>query len=131
VARALAAVPFVVVHASQDVDGLSDLAHVVLADANLHEQEGTFVNYQWRVQRFARAFPPPGMARPAANVLADLAQRLEAPAAIDPQATGSKIFDALAVAVPAFAGMTWDGLGRYGAILPEHAAKAEVTAGER
>ena len=124
VARALAAVPFVAVHTSEDVDGLADLAHAVLADANVHEQEGTYVNALWRVQRFLRAFPPPGMARPAANVLAELALYLDAPAPVDPQATGSVIFDALSAAVPAFAGLTWNGLGRYGAILPEHAGEA-------
>ena len=128
VARALAAVPFVVVHASADVDGLSDLAHVVLADGNVHEQEGTYVNAFHRVQRFLRAFPPPGMARPAANVLADLMARLGATPPVAATATGSVMFDAMAAAVPAFAGLTWNGLGRYGAPLPE-AATASAARG--
>ncbi|MEO6462881.1 MAG: molybdopterin-dependent oxidoreductase, partial [Candidatus Eisenbacteria bacterium] len=131
VARALAAVPFVVVHTSEDLDALADLAHVVLADANVHEQEGTFVNALWRVQRFLRAFPPPGMARPAGNVLADLAQRLGAVPPVDPPATGSLIFDALAAAVPAFAGLTWHGLGRYGTVLAAHAQEPQTASRER
>ncbi len=131
VARALAAVPFVVVHASADVAGLADRAHAILADANVHEQEGTFVNATWRVQRFLRAFPPPGMARPASGVLAELAQRLGTAPAVDPQATGPGIFDALAAATPAFAGLTWNGLGRYGSVLPAHAAEPVTASGER
>jgi predicted molibdopterin-dependent oxidoreductase YjgC len=122
VARALRAVPFVVVHARSALDGLGELAHAILADGNVHEQEGTFVNALRRVQRFARAFPPPGMARPAANVLAELMGRLGAQAPVEPTAAGSRIFDALAQAVPAFSGLTWNGLGRYGAPLPEAAA---------
>jgi NADH-quinone oxidoreductase subunit G len=131
VARALAAVPFVVVHASEDVDGLAGLAHAILADANVHEQEGTYVNALWRVQRFLRAFPPPGMARPASGVLAELAQRLGAAPPVDPQATGSTIFDTLAAAVPAFAGLSWKGLGRYGSVLPAHAAEPQTASRER
>jgi predicted molibdopterin-dependent oxidoreductase YjgC len=65
-------------------------------------------------------------------VLAELSSRLGAPPPVEPQATGTRIFDALAAAVPAFAGLTWDALGRYGRVLPAHAPKAAaVAAGER
>jgi NADH-quinone oxidoreductase subunit G len=131
VARALAAVPFVAVHTSQDLDGLAELSHVILADANVHEQEGSFVNALWRVQRFLRAFPPPGTARPATSVLAELAARLDAPAGIEPASSGSAIFDAMAQGAPAFRGLTWNGLGRYGAVLEAHAPQAAGAVGAR
>jgi len=118
VARALACVPFVVVHAAKAVPGLEAVAHAILADANVHEQEGTFVNAGQRVQRFQRVMPPAAMARPASELLADLAARLGRPL---PAAGGSALFDALAQAHPAFAGLTWTGLGRSGALLPQHA----------
>jgi NADH-quinone oxidoreductase subunit G len=118
VVDALKKVPFVVVHAWRRTAGLEDVAHVVLADATHLEQEGTFVNAQGRVQRFQRAYPPVGMARPAAGVLADLAARLGGALPIGP---GSALFDAMAKAEPAFAGLTWSGLGAHGAPLPAHA----------
>ncbi|MEP7028839.1 MAG: 2Fe-2S iron-sulfur cluster-binding protein, partial [Candidatus Eisenbacteria bacterium] len=67
---ALAKVPFVVVHAARNAPLLTDLAHVVLADASHLEQAGTFVNGTGRVQRFTAAFAPAARARPAAAVLA-------------------------------------------------------------
>jgi NADH-quinone oxidoreductase subunit G len=131
VARALAAVPFVVVHATEDVAGLGELAHAILADGNVHEQEGTYVNALWRVQRFLRAFPPPGMARPATGVLAELMQRLGTAPPVEPVASGSVIFDAVAREVPAFGGLTWNGLGRYGAPLPARAGEPATATRER
>jgi len=113
---ALRKVPFVVVHAHKNAPGLTDLAHVVFADASHLEQEGTFVNAQGRVQRFAAAFPPAGRARPAAAVIAALASRL-GPAL--PTGTGSALFDAMAQAEPAFTGLTFVGLGRSGQPLAQ------------
>jgi NADH-quinone oxidoreductase subunit G len=118
VARALAGVPFVVVHAAHRVPALDTMAHVVLADATVHEQDGTFVNAMQRVQRFARVMPPAGMARPAAAVLADLAGRLGTPL---PTTTEAALFDVMAQTNSAFAGLTWTGLGRTGALLPQFA----------
>ena len=115
VARALAKVPFVVVHAAHALPAVAAVAHAILADAEAHEQEGTFVNAQGRVQRVECVMPPAAMARPAGAVLADLAARLDGTL---PGGTGSEIFAALAAAHPSFAGLTWAALGRYGAMLP-------------
>jgi NADH-quinone oxidoreductase subunit G len=112
---ALRKVPFVVVHAFRNVPGLTDVAQVVLADASHLEQEGTFVNALGRIQRLEAAFPPPGRARPATAVLAELAERM---GGILPTGRGARLFDAMAEAEPAFAGLTWNGLGRQGAPLP-------------
>jgi len=119
---ALAKVPCVVVHAYRNAPALTDVAHVVLPDASHLEQEGTFVNAQGRVQRFAMVFPPPGQARPATAVLAQLAERLDASL---PTGEGHVLFDVMAKAEPAFAGLTWAGLGRTG--LPLATAEAVAT----
>ena len=112
---ALSRVPFMVVHARRNAPGLTDLAHVVLPDASHLEQEGTFVNGMGRVQRFAPAFPPPGRARAASEVLAALAHRL---GTTFPAGGGSALFAAMALAEPAFGGLTWSGLGKTGQPLP-------------
>lgn len=44
---------------------LADAAHVVLPVATHVEDEGTFVNFQGRAQRFVRAYAPKGASRPA------------------------------------------------------------------
>ena len=58
-ADALAAVPFIAVMASHDGPGL-ERAHVVLPAAVWAEVDGTFTNYQRRVQRIRRAVAAPG-----------------------------------------------------------------------
>src|SRR5262249_7166526 len=77
VRRALSRVEHVVVHATHEDPGL-ELATVVFPDATHLETDGTFVNYQGRVQAFREAFPPPGEARPAVRVLGQLASRVGA-----------------------------------------------------
>ncbi len=51
-------------------------AQVVLPIANVAEEDGTFVNRDGRAQRYFQAKPAPGMARPAAWVLGELAAAL-------------------------------------------------------
>src|SRR5205823_11530521 len=76
-------------------------ADVVLPIANVAEEDGTFVNRDGRVQRYFQAKAPPGMARPAWWVLAELlaalwggrGERLSGPDAV---------FDRLAGAVGPF-----------------------------
>jgi len=53
-------------------------AAVVLPCANMAEEDGTFRNIQGRVQAYSQAKPAPGMARPAAWILAELSERLAA-----------------------------------------------------
>lgn len=51
-------------------------ADVVLPAAAFAEVEGTMTNLEGRVQKVNRLVPPPGQARPANEILADLAQRV-------------------------------------------------------
>jgi NADH-quinone oxidoreductase subunit G len=112
VRRSLAHVDQVVVHALHETPALG-LATVVLPDAAHTEMEGTFVNYAERVQRFRRAFPPPGMARPAAVVLADLAARRGETV---PRGKAEELFALIGRDEPAFAGLDYARLGNFGAV---------------
>jgi NADH-quinone oxidoreductase subunit G len=87
-------------------------ATVVLPIANCMEEEGTFTNLRGRVQRFLQAKAAPGVARPSYFVLGDL---LAASGEGSGFWTAGQTFDALATEVPAFAGLSYDGLGLRGA----------------
>ena len=111
VQRALARVEHVIVHATHEAPGLS-LASIVFPDAVHVEYDGTFVNYQGRVQRFRQAYLPGVGVRPAAQVLHDLAAG--SGVALPPVAPAA-LFAAMTQAEPAFAGLGFDALGLYGA----------------
>jgi len=89
-------------------------AMVVLPIANYAEEDGTFTNLRGRVQRFAQAKAAPGMARPSWWVVGDL---LAALGKGEAYYLASEAFSALASEVPAFAGMTYDGLGMRGLVV--------------
>jgi NADH-quinone oxidoreductase subunit G len=94
------------------------------------ENTGSFVNSEWRVQRFAAAFPPPGQVRGGVEVLSDLLTRFDARfAGLDAPA----VFDQLAARLPAFAGLRWATLAATGSELkvPEgHRPEPQLTAPE-
>ncbi|MBX9927646.1 MAG: (2Fe-2S)-binding protein [Gemmatimonadaceae bacterium] len=96
--------------------------NVVLPIANMAEEEGTFTNLRGRVQRFLQAKAAPGMARPSWFVLADLATQLGQPAV---HFTAGAVFDALAKAEGAFAGLSYDTVALKGKLA------AGATAGAR
>jgi NADH-quinone oxidoreductase subunit G len=111
---AVAAVPFVVVMATHESPEL-DRAHVVLPAAMWAEAEGTFTNYQRRVQRVRRAFPPPGTARSRWELAAGLLQRL---GATFPATSARDAFALLAGSVPDYSGLDYRVLGSTGRALP-------------
>jgi NADH-quinone oxidoreductase subunit G len=86
---------------------LAQAADVVLPVATAVERGGSFVNVAWRLQGFTAAFPPPAQVRPTVEVLTSWAGLAEA-----------AVFDRLASAVPAFAGLTLAGLPATGHPLP-------------
>ncbi len=120
-ADALAKVPFVAVMATHEGPEL-DKAHVVLPAAMWAETEGTFTNYQRRVQRFRRAFPPVGHARARWELATALLRRLGQPLAA---ASARDVFGLLAKAVADYAGLDYKVLGSTGRALalPEGAAQ--------
>ena len=88
------------------------LPTVVLPIANVAEEEGTFTNLRGRVQRFLQAKAAPGLARPSWFALADLNGALGSNAEYF---LPGAVFGALAAAEPAFAGLSYETLGLYGA----------------
>jgi NADH-quinone oxidoreductase subunit G len=94
-------------------------ADVVLPIANVAEEEGTFVNRDGRVQRYAQAKPAPGMTRPAWWVLGELSA---AAGAGDAPASAADAFEQLTGAVDAFAGLSHAALGAAGRVIARGAA---------
>jgi NADH-quinone oxidoreductase subunit G len=102
---------------------VAQAADVALPVAHHGEKDGTFVNVEWRVQRFQRAFPPPGQTRAAVEVLGDLLGRSEAGWA---NAAPGAVFDRLAAELPAFAGLSWHDLPATGATLHVPEAQSRI-----
>ncbi len=93
---------------------LAEAADLALPVATHAERDGTFVNSQQRLQRFRRAFFPPGQARSGVEVLTDLLSRLEP--GWGGLSTGA-VFGRLAAAVPAFAGLAFETIPAEGVEL--------------
>jgi NADH-quinone oxidoreductase subunit G len=89
----------------------SELAHLVLPSAAWVEREGTFTNFEGRVQRFRTAVEPFGSARPDWDVLGQALATVTGEAA---PVRAEQWFRRLAEAVPAFAGMTYRSIGDAG-----------------
>ena len=88
-------------------------AHLVVPTAAWVERDGTFTNFEGRVQRFRPALAPLGEARPAWEIVGQVLGALGAA----PSATRTEHwFRALAAAVPAFAGMSYQAIGDTGAV---------------
>ncbi|HSW30021.1 MAG TPA: 2Fe-2S iron-sulfur cluster-binding protein [Longimicrobiales bacterium] len=96
----------------------TEAAHLVLPITTFAEQEGTFINFQGRVQRFWPALSGPGAARPAWFALGALVAQLTS---TDVIRSAADAFARMAQQVPAFAGLTYDDLGTRGAVVSETA----------
>ena len=106
--------------------GAARNADAVLPITTFAEMDGTFTNFEGRVQRFHQALTPPGLARPGWMVLSRVLTRLGDGAAVNDIRSA---FERMATDAPAFAGLTWDGLGLKGAPAAGlAAAPAEVDA---
>jgi NADH-quinone oxidoreductase subunit G len=113
-APALDKVPFVAAMATHEGPEL-DRAHCVLPAALWAEAEGTFTNYQRRVQRLRRAVPPPGDARPRWELAAGLLARLGRPLLAS---SARELFASAAKATPGYDGLDHRALGAEGRVLP-------------
>jgi NADH-quinone oxidoreductase subunit G len=92
-------------------------AHLVLASAAYAECDGTFTNFQGRVQRFRRALDPLGDALPGWEILARLGRALGSQDQLFSAERAEQVFSALATSRPPFAGMTYRGLGDAGRMI--------------
>jgi predicted molibdopterin-dependent oxidoreductase YjgC len=100
-------------------------AHWALPTAAYVEKDGTFVNCHGRVQRIGRAFAPLGDSREDWRVLLELAGKLGLK--WDWQ-TPEQIFSALARAVPALDGLSYEAIGERGISVADKLAPGKVPA---
>jgi NADH-quinone oxidoreductase subunit G len=110
---ALARVPFVAVMATHDEPALG-LATVVLPAALWAEIEGSYTNYQRRVQRLRLAVLPPGDAQPRWKHAGAILERLGKPLGA---ASAREVFSLLAAALPDYASLDYRSLGKSGRAL--------------
>jgi predicted molibdopterin-dependent oxidoreductase YjgC len=103
-----------VVFQGTNANAVSARAHLVLPSAAYAEREGTFTNFQGRVQRFRTAVEPLGEARPDWAVLGRLGQRLGLADPVASAERAEQVFAAVAAAVPAFADLSYRVLGDAG-----------------
>jgi NADH-quinone oxidoreductase subunit G len=91
------------------------LAHFVLPGCAHAEKRGTFTNGKGRVQKFMKAVEPPGDARPEWEFLHELSINF---AGRSGYVSIEGLFNQMAKDVPAFADLTWGGLGDLGVTVP-------------
>jgi NADH-quinone oxidoreductase subunit G len=106
--------PFVVVMASHD-DLVLESAHVVLPTSVWAEGDGTFTNYQRRVQRIRAAVPAPHGSLPRWELAGALLRRL---GVSFEAATAREVFSLLARAVPDYGALSHRTLDPEGHPLP-------------
>jgi NADH-quinone oxidoreductase subunit G len=118
---ALRAVP-TLVYMGSNANRTSARAHLVLPSAAWVEREGTFTNFEGRVQRFRTATEPLGEARPAWSVLGQVLALV----GVDPQASRSAHwFRMLTATVPAFRGLAYESIGDGGQEIQAAASTTE------
>jgi predicted molibdopterin-dependent oxidoreductase YjgC len=102
--------------------------HLVVPAAMWAETDGTFTNYQRRVQRFRRAFAGPGSSTPRWELTARVLKRLGAPFAAG---STREVFGLLAKGVADYAGLDHRSVGATGRALkqgPDDVATQEARA---
>ena len=92
----------------------STRAHLVLPSAAYVEREGTFTNFQGRVQRLRTALDPLEQARPDWLILSFIGKALGFQDPVFSAERAEQVFSALASSVPAFGGMTYRNIGDAG-----------------
>ncbi len=106
-----------VIFQGTNANDASARAHLCLPSAAYVEREGTFTNFQGRVQRFRTALEPLAEARPDWLILSMIGKALGLKDPVFSAERAEQVFNALATAVPAFAGMTYRGIGDTGATV--------------
>jgi NADH-quinone oxidoreductase subunit G len=103
-----------VIFTGSNANATSERAHWVLPAAAWVEREGTFTNFEGRVQRFRTAVEPLGSALPAWELLGRVLAALGGTPA---GARAELWFRDLAASVAAFAGMTYQAIGDGGRMI--------------
>ncbi|GBC84570.1 NADH-quinone oxidoreductase chain 3 [bacterium HR11] len=105
----------------------TSLAHLILPAAPFAEKEGTFVNAQYRIQRFWPAVRPYKQARPDWVIFQDVARALGLPGWNYIRA--EDVFQEMARRFPVFQGLDYATIGDRGVALQVERAAAPVGAG--
>jgi NADH-quinone oxidoreductase subunit G len=103
-----------IIYLGTHANATSAAAKVVLPTLHTFEKSGTFVNQQFRIQKFAAAVPGP---QGASNDLAVLAKFLAAVGAAAPASEIHGLWTTLAASVPALATMRYKNLPETGLLL--------------
>jgi NADH-quinone oxidoreductase subunit G len=106
-----------VIFQGTNANDASARAHLVVPSAAYVERDGTFTNFEGRVQRFRTALDPLGEARPDWLILSMIGKALGFQDPVFSAERAEQVFNALAAAVPAFTGMTYRGIGDTGAAV--------------
>ena len=95
-------------------NGTCDYADVVLPSAVYAEKDGTFTNFQGRVQRIRPAFPPLGEAKGEWEIISALAERLGETFSFK---QSSDLMKGLSETVKSFKGLDYKVIGKQGVLL--------------
>ena len=125
VRAAIAAVPSVI-FSGTNANRTTALAHRVLPSAAWVEREGTFTNFEGRVQRFRTALDPFGESVADWDLLGRVGKALgvDVPAAPDGATRAEHWFRDLAAVVPGFSGLSYRTIGDGGQMMLPAAAVA-------
>jgi NADH-quinone oxidoreductase subunit G len=110
-----------VIFVGPNANATSARAHLMLPAAAWVERDGTFTNFEGRVQRFRAALPPLGEALPAWEIIGRILTATGAPTTAT---RAEHWFRALAATVPAFAGLTYQTIGDQGAMTADAGVRA-------
>ncbi len=124
VRNALSKVETVIYHGT-NLNNTISLATHILPVATYAEKDGTFTNFQGRVQRIFPAVTPLGHSRTTLEILRDLGRKLGTDVK---SAQASEVFMELASKIKSFSGLTYGTIGLSGRIVnevPEGAVAAD------
>ncbi len=111
--KAFGALDFLMV-LDTDANELVRMANHVLPIGTYPETDGTFTNFEGRVQRISQAFPPPGEALTGIEAIARLGHAIDGK---DRPSDAASMFAQMASSEAPFEGLSFDGLMPYGAQL--------------
>ena len=103
-----------IIYLGTHANATSAAAKVVIPTLHTFEKAGTFVNQQFRIQKFAAAVPGPAGST---NDLVVLSKLVAATGAAAPASDVHGVWSALAASVPALAGLSYKGIADTGVVL--------------
>jgi NADH-quinone oxidoreductase subunit G len=89
-------------------------AHVILPSTTYAERDGTFTNFQGRIQRINAAIRPRGEALPAWQIYTRLAQEL---GQAWTYAAAEAVLADIAMAIPGYCGLSYAKIGDFGCLI--------------